>query len=131
MPPVARRSSWSTTTSPSSIASRWISMVSTPYSLLYDLLIVSAGNLPGFLTGTNPALMSRASIEPPIKPRDSIPTTFVTPSPSYFTFKASAIAVNASGFLKAVVRSLNTIPFCGKSRMSRISFLTSSIFILY
>ncbi len=52
------------TISSSVMASRCISIVSLPYSLSYEAWRVSAGSLPGFLTGTKPAPSSKARIEP-------------------------------------------------------------------
>src|SRR5437879_545847 len=56
VPPVASRSSTMSTRSPMAIASRCTASELEPYSRLYLTSKMSAGSLPGFRTGTKPAL---------------------------------------------------------------------------
>lgn len=74
-PPVAIKSSTSSTRWPSLIASCCISNTSLPYSSLYSTEIVSPGNLPRFRTGTQPIDNSDAIMKLKRKPRASRPTT--------------------------------------------------------
>ncbi len=60
--------------------SRWHSRESVPYSSAYSSVTRSHGSLPGFRTGTKPAPSAVATAPPRMKPRASMPTTWVTPA---------------------------------------------------
>ena len=78
VPPVASRSSTTSTRWPGVTASSWMARTSRPYSSSYSSSMVGAGSLPRLRTGTNPALSWCASAPPKMKPRDSTPTTTST-----------------------------------------------------
>lgn len=73
VPPVAIKSSSSSTRWPSLMWPTCISIVSLPYSRLYDSEIVSPGSFPGLRKGTNAQLSARAKGAPKIRPRASKP----------------------------------------------------------
>src|SRR5699024_1035295 len=78
VPPVANTSSMMSTRSPACSASVWISMVGTPSSSSWLAPRVSAGSLPSWQTGTNPAPKANARVGANMKPRASIPDTAST-----------------------------------------------------
>src|SRR5690606_24639093 len=78
VPPVASRSSITSTRSPRRTASSWTSSRLVPYSSSYSWLIAAAGSLPGLRSGTRPAWSCCASAAPKMKPRASIPATLST-----------------------------------------------------
>src|SRR3954453_16408939 len=69
VPPVANRSSWTSTRAPAATASEWTSSASVAYSSTYSARTVSCGSLPGLRASTNPAPSSRATAGPARKPR--------------------------------------------------------------
>jgi hypothetical protein len=77
VPPVAIRSSMSSTRAPSLSrkASMWISTSSTPYSRAYFSPIVVPGSFPFLRMGTKPTPSFAASAAPKMKPRLSMPAT--------------------------------------------------------
>ena len=75
VPPVANKSSTIKILAPCSIASLCISIILLPYSKSYSVLTTSPGNLPSFLTGTNPLSNFNARGAPIKNPRASIPKT--------------------------------------------------------
>src|ERR687885_138167 len=71
VPPVASRSSWTSTRAPGAIASECSSSASVPYSSTYSARTVWCGSLPGLRASTNPAPSSRARAGPSRNPRAS------------------------------------------------------------
>ncbi len=121
VPPVASRSSCSSTRAPSASASACISSASTPYSRMYSADTVSCGSLPGLRAGTKPTPSSRAIAAPRMNPRASAATT-------KSTFRGRAHSASSRHRLRRArprssssgVMSLNRIPGFGKSGMSRM-----------
>src|SRR5438067_408079 len=75
VPPVASRSSCTSTRAPLGTASTCISSASKPYSSAYFAPTVRYGSLPGLRAATKPQPSLYARAEPRMKPRASAPTT--------------------------------------------------------
>ena len=75
VPPVASRSSCTSTRAPPRSASAWTSSASVPYSRRTRRPPSRAGSFPGLRAGTKPAPSCRASAAPRMKPRASAATT--------------------------------------------------------
>src|SRR4051812_805908 len=121
VPPVASRSSWTSTRAPLATASECSSSASVPYSRRYSARTVSCGSLPGLRASTNPAPSSRASAGPSRKPRASAPITTSTRRSRARSASPVTAASSPSGEARTGVMSLNTMPGFGKSGMSRTS----------
>src|SRR5215472_6375946 len=115
VPPVASKSSTSTTRSPSLTASVCISTSASPYSNEYLAISVLYGSLPRLRIGTNPTPSSYATADPKTKPRASIPTILSISLPRQRSKNRSIDARNKLGSLNTGVMSLNVMPFFGKS----------------
>src|SRR3954447_901916 len=121
VPPVASRSSWTSTRAPAATASEWTSSASVAYSSTYSARTVSCGSLPGLRASTNPAPSSRATAGPSRKPRASAPMTTSTRRSRARSASPVTAASSPSGEARTGVMSLNTMPGFGKSGMSRTS----------
>src|SRR3954449_8207359 len=119
VPPVARRSSCTSTRAPLATASVCSSSASVPYSRTYSARTVAAGSLPGLRASTNPAPSSRARAGPSRNPRASAP---MTTSMSGGATSASPVtaASRPFGSARTGVMSLNPMPGLGKSGISRM-----------
>src|SRR3954465_9260043 len=120
-PPVASRSSWTSTRAPAATASEWTSSASVAYSSTYSPRTVSCGSLPGLARTTNPAPSSRATAGPSRKPRASAPMTTSTRRSRARSASPVTAASSPSGEARTGVMSLKTMPGFGKSGMSRTS----------
>src|SRR3954469_7549897 len=118
VPPVASRSSWTSTRAPLATASVCSSSASVPYSSWYSARTVAAGSLPGLRASTKPAPSSRASAGPSRKPRASAPITTSTSGGASSARPETAVS-RPAGSASTGVMSLNPIPGCGKSGISR------------
>src|SRR3954470_21460151 len=118
VPPVASRSSWTSTRAPLATASVCSSSASVPYSSRYSARTVSLGSLPGLRARTKPAPSSRASAGPSRKPRASAPMTTSTSAGARAQRPVTA-ASSPAGSASTGVMSLKPIPGCGKSGISR------------
>src|SRR3954454_2812298 len=119
VPPVASRSSWTSTRRPGEIASECSSRRSVPYSSSYSAVTVSRGSLPGLRARTKPASSSLATAGPSRKPRASAPMTSSAPTARPYSASASTAARKASGEAISGVMSRKRMPGRGKSGMSR------------
>src|SRR3954465_11997330 len=118
VPPVASRSSCTSTRAPCATASVCSSSASVPYSSRYSARTVSLGSLPGLRARTKPAPSSRASAGPSRKPRASAPMTTSTSAGARAQRPVTA-ASSPAGSASTGVMSLKPIPGCGKSGISR------------
>src|SRR5690606_28542812 len=129
VPPVARTSSTRSTRSPGRMASECISRASVPYSRAYSIRVVFAGSLPGLRIGTKPAPSRAARADAKTKPLASGAAQMSGSSPSRWHQRRSSSRRlrKASGSRRRGGRSVKTIPGLGKSGMSRMCRLSSSI----
>mmetsp|Transcript_15685 Transcript_15685/g.42547 ORF Transcript_15685/g.42547 Transcript_15685/m.42547 type:complete len:226 (-) Transcript_15685:2208-2885(-) len=128
VPPVAMRSSISTTRCPGSTAPSCISILSELYSVTYSSEILGPGSFPGLRRGTKGTPSARARGAPNINPRASKPAMTSTFWSLYCCTKRSMVYWKAVGFSRMVVTSQNRMPFFGKSGTPRIEALMASLF---
>src|SRR3954469_13440486 len=119
VPPVASRSSCTSTRVPGAMASVCSSSRSVPYSSWYSAVTVAYGSLPGLRARTKPASSSLATAGPSRKPRASAPMTSSAPTARPYSASASTAARKASGEAISGVMSRKRMPGRGKSGMSR------------
>src|SRR3954453_8248675 len=129
VPPVASRSSWTSTRAPLATASVCSSRASLPYSRAYSARTGSAGTVrglggwcPGLRARTNPAPVSRASAGPSRKPRASAPMT-TSMSGGATPARPVTAASRPCGSARIGVMSLKPMPGLGKSGISRMRLL--------
>src|SRR5690606_804774 len=94
---------------------------------LHDALPI----LPCFRIGTKGTFSLLASIIPNKKPRLSTPATTSMCNPDRRSANSATMALHKAWFFKIGVMSLNTMPGCGKSGISRMAdFICSSNILL-
>ena len=130
VPPVAMRSSTTTTFWPDCTESTCNSKLSEPYSFSYVRRVTAPGSFPALRTGTNAAPNFNARSGPNRNPRASRPTTTSIRFPEQFCFSRSNMMSmrlwNAFASRRTGNMSRNRTPGLGKSGWSVIRARMSS-----